>query len=256
MCFIKCCNFGNCYEISSSKINIKMQTKKNATSLLKLCFTLIYILIFPALILLLSGDWLWLEGWIFSVWFIILCFSTIIFLYIKDPALLAERYKKPGTGEQKGWDKYVVIVLLVGFTSWIVVMPLDAKRFAWTLFFPSGLKVAGGVMLVLSFFLFFRSYSDNTFLSPLVRIQTERKQQVISTGVYGFVRHPMYLAGILLFMGTPLLLGSLYGLALGMALSFLLAARILGEEKMLEDELEGYDAYKKKVKYRLLPFVW
>ncbi|MEI8203569.1 MAG: isoprenylcysteine carboxylmethyltransferase family protein [Bacteroidota bacterium] len=233
-----------------------MQSPKKSTSVLKLIFTLVYILIFPALLLFLSDDWLWVEGWIFSVWFIVLCFTTIIYLYIKDPALLSERYKKPGTGEQKGWDKYVVYVLVVGFLSWIIVMPLDAKRYAWSLYLPIGFKIAGGIMLVFSFFLFFRSYSDNTFLSALVRIQTERKQKVVTTGVYSFVRHPMYLAGTLLFIGTPLLLGSLYGLALGVALTFLIAGRILGEEKMLEEELEGYDVYKKKVKYRLVPFVW
>lgn len=70
-------------------------------------FTLIYPLIFPTLLLLLSGDWLWLEGWIFGIWFLVLCFTTIAYLYRHDPALLAERYKKTGTGNQKRWDKYV-----------------------------------------------------------------------------------------------------------------------------------------------------
>ncbi|WP_081357558.1 methyltransferase family protein [Neomoorella thermoacetica] len=101
-----------------------------------------------------------------------------------------------------------------------------------------------------------RSYTDNTFVSPLVRIQTERKQQVISTGVYGFVRHPMYLGGVLLFVGTPLLLGSKYGVIIGLLMALLLAGRIIGEERMLANELEGYIEYKKKVKYRLIPYVW
>ncbi|TEB11946.1 methyltransferase family protein [Pelotomaculum propionicicum] len=228
----------------------------NSMTLGRIIFTLVYILLFPALLLLLSGDWLWVEGWIFSVWFAVLCFSTIIHLYRHDPALLAERYKKPGTGNQKGWDRYVVAGLLLGFIAWIVIMPLDAKRYGWTVYLPLWVKVLGFIALLLSFFFFYRSYADNTFVSALVRIQAERKQRVVSTGVYSIVRHPMYLGGILLFIGAPLLLGSLYGLIIGLAMFFLLAGRILGEEKMLVDELEGYEDYKKKVRYRLFPYIW
>lgn len=167
-----------------------------------------------------------------------------------------ERYKKPGDANQKGWDKYVVVGIFVGFIVWIVIMPLDAKRYEWTKDFPVYFKVLGGIELLLSFFFFYRSYTDNTFLSPLVRIQSERKQQVISSGVYGFVRHPMYLGGILLFIGTPLLLGSLFGIALGLIMTILLAFRTLGEEKMMLGELDGYEAYQKKVKYRFIPYLW
>jgi len=230
--------------------------KKNSLPVSKIVFTLIYILMFPALILILSGDWSWVEGWIFSVWFTVLCFTTILFLYRKDPGLLAERYRKPGTGNQEGWDRFVVFFLMTGFIAWIVIMPLDAKRFGWSAGFPLFLKILGSMALIFSFFFFFRSYADNTFASPLVRIQAERKQQVVSTGVYGFVRHPMYLAGILLFIGAPLFLGSYFGIALGMIMTVLLAFRTLGEEKMLLKELGGYEEYKRKVRYRFIPFIW
>jgi protein-S-isoprenylcysteine O-methyltransferase Ste14 len=222
----------------------------------KVVFAFLYILIFPALILLLSGDLFWPAGWIFCTWFILLCFSTILYLYQKDPALLEERYKKPGTGNQEGWDRYVVYGLVVGFIAWIVIMPLDAKRFGWSFVFPLWLNILGGALLAGSFFLFFRSYTGNTFLSPLVRIQEERKQQLVSTGVYGIVRHPMYLGGILMFVGAPLLLGSGYGLLPGIALTALLMARIRGEEEMLARELEGYREYMQNVRYRLIPFLW
>jgi protein-S-isoprenylcysteine O-methyltransferase Ste14 len=233
-----------------------MKTKNPKISIGKLFFTFVYVLIFPALLLFLSGDWLWVEGWLFSLWYAALCFASILYLYLNDPALLAERYKQPGTANQKGWDKYVVVGLFIGFIAWIIIMPLDAKRFGWTDFFPLGLKVLGGFALLLSSFFLYRSYTDNTFVSPLVRIQSERKQHVVSTGVYGFVRHPMYLGGGLLFVGAPLLMGSRYGIILGLILIFLLAGRITGEEKMLVDELEGYTDYQNKVKYRLIPFVW
>jgi protein-S-isoprenylcysteine O-methyltransferase Ste14 len=222
----------------------------------KVIFAFLYILIFPALILILSGDLFWPAGWIFSTWFIVLCFSTILYLYRKDPALLEERYKKPGTGNQEGWDRYVVYGIVIGFLLWITIMPLDAKRFGWSPAFPLWLNVLGMALLAGSFFLFFRSYTDNTFLSPLVRIQEERQQRVISTGVYGIVRHPLYLGGILMFTGTPLLLGSCFGFLAGLALAILLMARIRGEETMLARELDGYREYMQKVRYRLVPFLW
>lgn len=102
----------------------------------------------------------------------------------------------------------------------------------------------------------FRAFRDNTYLSPLVRIQKERKQRVISTGVYGVVRHPMYLGALLLFAGAPLLLGSFVGLAIGMVLTLLLVARIFREEDLLKKELDGYMDYCRNVRYRLLPFIW
>lgn len=222
----------------------------------QIVFTIIYLLSYPVILLLLAGDIRWVEGWIFGIWFVVMCVTTILYLYQKDPALLVERYRVTGSGNQKGWDKYVVIGLALGFILWFAIMPLDAKRLRLTLQFPVGLKILGGLMLVFSFFFFFRSFTDNTFLSPLVRIQTERKHQVVSTGVYGFVRHPMYLGATLLFVGAPMLLGSSYGLGVGVALAVLLVGRIMGEEKVLVNELEGYSQYRKKVKYRLIPGIW
>jgi protein-S-isoprenylcysteine O-methyltransferase Ste14 len=93
-------------------------------------------------------------------------------------------------------------------------------------------------------------------LSPLVRIQTERQHRVVSTGVYAVVRHPMYLGAILMFLGGPLLVGAATALAIGVALSLLLAARIVDEEKLLAVELPGYDEYRRRVRHRLVPFVW
>ena len=139
---------------------------------------------------------------------------------------------------------------------WFIIMPLDAKRYGWTPYFPLWLKVLGGVALLPSLYLIYRSTVENTFLSTLVRIQTERKQQVISTGVYGFVRHPLYLGCLLMLLGAPLLLGSIYGLIISLIAFFVLVGRIIGEEKMLVNELEGYEDYKKSVIYRLIPFIW
>lgn len=222
----------------------------------KVIFAFLYILLFPIILFLLAGDWGWREGWVFTLWFLVLCYSAIIYLYRKDPALLAERYRKPGTGNQKPWDIFVVAGIVAGFISWIAIMPLDAKRFGWSPTFPLWMQFCGVALLAGSFFFFFRSYTDNPYLSPLVRIQEDRGQKLVSTGVYAIVRHPMYLGGVLMFLGTPLLLGSVWGFVAGLALAVLLMARIIGEEAMLVEELEGYGDYCKKVRFRLLPFVW
>jgi magnesium-transporting ATPase (P-type) len=135
-----------------------MSNAKNKTSAVKLLFTFVYILISPALLLFLSGNWLWTEGLIFSLWFIVLCATAIGYLYIKDPDLLAERYKQPGSKGHKKWDVFVVILLVIGFTGWIVLMPLDAERFKWTPFLPLWAKITGGLLLNPSAVLFLRAY--------------------------------------------------------------------------------------------------
>ena len=234
-----------------------MEQATNKMSLGRFIFgSLITILIFPAVILFLSGDWLWLEGWIFSLWCDAMVLSNMMYLYLKDPALLAERSKAPGSDNQKQWDKYLLIGIYLLALVWFIIMPLDAKRFGWSPLFPVWLKVLGGVALLPALYLIYQATVENTYLSTLVRIQTERKQHVISTGVYGFVRHPLYLGCLLMVLGAPLLLGSLYGFIIGFIGVLVVAGRIIGEENMLVNELEGYEEYKKKVKYRLVPFVW
>jgi protein-S-isoprenylcysteine O-methyltransferase Ste14 len=177
-------------------------------------------------------------------------------LYLRDPGLLAERYRKPGTGNQKSWDKMLFALIMTVFLAWVVVIPLDSKRFAWTTQYPVILEYVGGAMLLLSSFFLFRSFTDNTFLSPLVRLQRERQHQLVTTGVYGFVRHPMYLGALLMFLGAPLLMGSYAGIGIGFLMIVLMAVRALGEEKMLADEFEDYAPYKQKVRYRFIPFIW
>lgn len=221
----------------------------------KLAATGAYLVVWPVLQLWLSGDWCWVEGWFFGLWFLALCATCIVWLYRKDPSLLAERYRKPGSGGQSRADKFIVYGLVVGFIAWIVLPALD-RRFGWTPRVPFWAEAGGGVLLLGAAFFLFRSFSDNTFLSPLVRVQTERRQQVVSTGVYGLVRHPMYLGASLMFLGGPLLLGSALGLLLGLGLVLLLMERIIGEENLLARELEGYEAYRHHVRYRLVPRIW
>lgn len=233
-----------------------MAVDDNKVTAGRIIYMIVIILAIPALVLFLSGDWSWVEGWIFSIWYIILNSMTVVYLYRNDPGLLAERFRHPGTGGEKEWDKYVIMAIKLAFIAWIVIMPLDAKRFEWSDGFPAWLKALGLAGLLISAFLQFRAFTDNPFLSPLVRIQKERGHHVVSAGVYGLVRHPMYLGAILMMLGAPLFLGSVYGIVAGMIMSILLLVRIAGEEKMLAEELEGYREYQTTVRYRLIPFVW
>ena len=212
--------------------------------------------IFPVVIMSASGNLHWLEGWIFSLWMSTMILSNYIYLYVKDLALLAERSKAPGSDNQKEWDKYLMIVIFIMAIVWLLIMPLDAQRFGWSPVFPIWLKVLGSMALLPAFYLIYRATAENTFLSTMVRIQAERKHHVISTGVYSFVRHPLYLGCLLMMLGAPLLLSSAYGLTIGLIAIFILIGRIIGEERMLINELDGYKEYTKKVKYRLIPFIW
>ena len=134
-------------------------------------------------------------------------------------------------------------------------MPLDAVRFHWSLV-PLWLQIAGVLLLLCSFYIFYRTFRENSYLSPVVRIQEDRGQTVISTGPYQYVRHPMYFAFLFFIPGTALLLGSWYGLLWGLLLIGLFAWRAVLEERTLRDELQGYAAYMTQVKYRLVPYVW
>jgi protein-S-isoprenylcysteine O-methyltransferase Ste14 len=210
----------------------------------------------PLLILLIAGNFRWVEGWIFGLWFTAMVVFNSVYLYTKDPTLLAERTKMPGSDNQKGWDKFVESGALIMLFVWLVVIPLDAGRFHWSPAFPLWLKLVGGGMLIPAIFLIERATMDNTFLSTAVRIQEERKQKVITTGVYGFVRHPLYLGCVLMMFGAPLMTGSLCALVIAAIGLIGLVGRIIGEEKVLANELEGYTEYRQKVHFRLIPLVW
>jgi protein-S-isoprenylcysteine O-methyltransferase Ste14 len=203
----------------------------------------------------LSGDWRWVEGWIFAVCWASLVAGIFLWLLYKDPALLAERIRMPGSGGESRADVAILIGVKVGFLAWIVLSPLDL-RFGWMPRLPLWSEVCGGILFLGGSFFMFRALADNTFASQLVRIQTERGQHVIDTGVYRFVRHPMYLGASLVFVGGALLLGSVCGLLVALGEVLLLVVRIFGEEKLLACDLEGYQAYREKVRYRLMPHVW
>ncbi len=185
-----------------------------------------------------------------------MCSANLLYLYFKDPALLKERFGSPVQKEQKRWDKVILLLFFLEFLVWIAIMPLDARRFGWSPAFPLWTRIAGALLLILAMVMLFEALRENTFAAPVVKMQKERGQKVISTGMYGVIRHPMYAGAVLLCISAPLLLGSVYGLVIGFLLIVTIAARSVGEEAMLRHELEGYSDYMKKVKWRIIPFVF
>jgi len=222
----------------------------------QLLLTVFYLLIFPALLLGLAGDFYWIEAWVFSVVFIVLCCATVVYLYFKDPALLQERYSGISQKGQKSWDKIFLSVFVSLFFLSYVIMPLDARRYHWSPEFPTWIEVTGAIFLALAFVIIFEVFRENTFAAPVVRVQEERRQKVISSGLYGIVRHPMYVGAVFLFFGVPMLLGSIYGIIIGFAMTVMIAIRSIGEEKVLTEELDGYQEYTRRVRWRLIPSIF
>jgi protein-S-isoprenylcysteine O-methyltransferase Ste14 len=211
--------------------------------------------VFALILFLAAGTAAWPAGWAFLVLFFGFTIALSRWLLRHNPGLLTERMTGIGKSDQKSWDKVFFAVANVLFLAWLVVMPLDAVRFHWSQM-PLWLQTLGAVLLLCSFYLFFLTFRENTYLSPAVRVQAERGQTVVSTGPYRYVRHPMYATAIIFLVGTTLWLGSWYGLISGLLLVVAIAVRAVQEERMLRAELPGYDEYMAQVNYRLIPYVW
>ncbi len=189
------------------------------------------------------------NGWLFILLLFVPMFLLGVWLMVKNPELLEKRLKsKEDESEQKKVISLSLILFIVGF----VVSALD-YRFRITQL-PLWVVIIGAVLLLVSYGLYAEVMRENTYLSRTVEIQ--ENQKVIDTGLYGIVRHPMYFAATLLFLSFPLVLGSGIGFVIFLAQPFLLVKRIRNEEEVLEKGLDGYTEYKKKVKYRLIPFIW
>jgi protein-S-isoprenylcysteine O-methyltransferase Ste14 len=228
----------------------------NTVPLSKVIGSLFYLLLFPVMLFVLAGDWRWTEGWVHSVIFLLMSYGTLVYLYFHDPALLKERFGSPIQQTQKPWDKVLLSLFFMEFIVWFAIMPLDARRFGWSPVFPFWLRAIGGLVQIVATYIVFAAMRENTFAVPVVKMQKERGQKVISTGLYAIVRHPMYAGATLLFIAGPLLLGSIAGLVVGVVLIVTIGARAVGEEAMLRQELDGYNGYMQKVKWRMIPYVF
>lgn len=170
-------------------------------------------------------------------------------LFVKAPALLEKRLQDK---EKEASQKGVVALSGLMFIGGFVLSALDF-RFGWSSV-PLWLTIVAAAVFLIGYAVFAEVMRENAYLSRTVEVQ--EGQKVVSTGLYGVVRHPMYLATLLMFLPMPLILQSLWGLIPFALYPVIIVVRILNEEKVLTEGLEGYAEYKKKVKYRLLPFVW
>jgi protein-S-isoprenylcysteine O-methyltransferase Ste14 len=207
------------------------------------------------LLFLAAGTFAWPGAWVYLVLMILLSFTPGIDLAQRDPELLRERMGSPVQRDQPAADKVLLIVLLLFIFAWLVVLGLDAKRFAWSSV-PALVQALGVLITLLSIWFCYRTMRENSFAAPVVKLQTERGHGVISTGPYAFIRHPMYFGAAFYFIGTALVLGSWWGVVFAFVLIGLLCARIPIEEKALRAGLEGYDEYAGRIRYRLIPHVW
>ena len=212
-------------------------------------------LIFATLLFVSAGTLLWLAGWAFLLLFFGEAVVITFFLARHDPALLDERMKSPIQRDQPLWDKILLCFVIVLWLGWLILMGLDAGRYRWSVM-PRWLPLAGAAGVVLSFWICNRTFRENTFLAPVVRIQKERGHTVVSTGPYAVVRHPLYSAVLIMLPSTALMLGSWYGLAVSFVLNGAILIRTVMEDRKLKLELPGYVEYATRIRYRLVPGIW
>ncbi|AZO01919.1 MULTISPECIES: isoprenylcysteine carboxylmethyltransferase family protein [unclassified Mesorhizobium] len=216
--------------------------------------TFVWFGVMGALMFVSAGTLHWWGAWVYIVVMVGLSLTMGVALARRDPGLMNERLRPPIQKTQTAADKIVLSILLIGIFAWLALMGLDF-RFGWSAA-PVWVQAIGMLVLLVGIWICYLTMLENSFAAPVVKIQDERGQKVITTGPYGYVRHPMYAGAILYFAGTALVLGSWWGLALVPVFIVLLAIRTFIEEKTLRTGLRGYDNYAARVRYKLVPMVW
>ena len=210
---------------------------------------LLGVVLVGVLLFLPAGTFSYLGGWLLMGLLFIPMFIAGIVMMIKNPALLKSRLDaKEKRKTQDAVVKTSGLMFLIGF----ILAGLNLRLGWYMLPFP--VVIIGSVLFLLSYIMYAEVLRENAYLSRTVKVQ--EGQRVVDTGLYSVVRHPMYAATVILFLSMPLILGSLYSFFVFLIYPIIIAVRIINEEKLLETELAGYFEYKKKVKYRLIPFIW
>lgn len=213
------------------------------TKLLLGIATIMLLLFLPA------GTLLYPNGLLFCILLLIPMIIVGIVLFAKDKELLAKRLN---TKEKENTQKLVILISSIEFVGCFVTAGLD-YRFGWT-HVPAMAVIIASVLFFAAYLMYAEVMRENAYLSRTVEVQ--ENQKVVSTGLYGVVRHPMYAATLLLFLMMPIVLGSWIALAFMIPFPVILAKRIRNEEEILKAGLDGYEEYTKKVKYRMIPFIW
>lgn len=189
------------------------------------------------------------NAWLFMGILFIPMFIAGIILMIKNPMLLKSRLE---VKEKEKKQKQVILYSGLMFFFGFVIAGLN-YRFSWVIL-PKIVVIIASILFIISYILYAEVLRENTYLSRTIEVQ--KNQKVVDKGLYGIVRHPMYSITLLLFLTMPLILGSIISFVIFLIYPFIITKRINNEEKVLERELKGYTDYKKKVKYRLIPFIW
>jgi protein-S-isoprenylcysteine O-methyltransferase Ste14 len=205
------------------------------------------------ILFLCAGQWDWIWGWATVVTLALWVGATALAVIPTNPTLLAERASRPKG--VKTWDTALMSIVGIIVLAIYVVGGLDV-RFGWTIGFPVVAQIVGVVLVILGYALAVWATASNAFFSLIVRIQKERGHTVATGGPYQFVRHPGYIGTIMAYVGTPIMLGSGWAIVLGVVTALLLIVRTALEDKTLLAELDGYQTYAARVRYRLLPGVW
>ncbi|MBO5348789.1 MAG: isoprenylcysteine carboxylmethyltransferase family protein [Clostridia bacterium] len=189
------------------------------------------------------------NGWLFMGLLFIPMFIAGIIMMIKSPDLLRKRLNAK---EKENEQKQVVALSGLMFLAGFIIAGLNF-RYSWIVI-PNIVVIISSIIFIISYILYAEVLKENAYLSRTIEVQ--KNQKVVDTGLYGIVRHPMYSVTILLFLSMPLVLGSIISFVIFLVYPLIIAKRIKNEEAVLEKELVGYSEYKKKVKYKLIPFIW
>ena len=197
-----------------------------------------------------AGSFNWFEAWICLVIILIIYEAMVIYFWKYDRELIQSRgsFNQP----KEKWDIILFASLMISLFSILIIAGLDFRFELSTI--PEIISIGAFSLVIIGLLIYFLVMKENTYLSKVVEVQED--QQVISTGPYKYVRHPLYLGNSITVIGVALSLGSLLALVPAFIFIVLMAVRLIFEEKTLEEELQGYLEYKKKVRYRLIPLIW
>jgi protein-S-isoprenylcysteine O-methyltransferase Ste14 len=210
------------------------------------------VLALAALLFVPAGTLRFWQGWLFGFVFVAATSALSVYFLKRDPKLIERRMRAGPLAEQEPSQKIIMTIIFFGFIL-LMALPGFDQRWHWS-DIPAWLAIAGNIGVALSFWIFYIVMRQNSFAASTIRV--EPGQPVVSTGLYGIVRHPLYSGALLLLFATPLALGSYWTLIVALAMLFALAWRLLDEERFLKQNLHGYDGYCRRVRYRLIPWIW
>jgi protein-S-isoprenylcysteine O-methyltransferase Ste14 len=208
--------------------------------------------VFVAFIFVPAGTWHYWQGWLFIAVFSASTIGFTVYLARYDRPLLERRMNAGPQHEKEGSQKIIVSLIIVAFFVFVILPPLDYRARLSPV--PAYLSLVGDLLIVLSFLFIFWVLKFNSFAAANISVADDH--QVIDTGPYAYVRHPMYAGALWLFIGMPLALGSWLTICLLPLILPVLIWRLLDEERILRRDLPGYPEYASRVRYRLIPYLW